>query len=111
MNEAKYRKRGRPRAFHEDDDSRIVQSLDKALSILKVVSDGSGLSVSEIANIADTPVATTYRALVTLQKHGMVAFDELSQLWRIDVEAFRIGSTFLANTNIVLAACRWSALA
>ncbi|PHR91153.1 MAG: IclR family transcriptional regulator [Blastopirellula sp.] len=101
MEEINYRKRGRPRAFSIGMDSRIVQSLDKALFVLKVVSEGAGLSLSEISNISETPVATTYRALITLQKHGMVAFDEISQLWSIDVEAFRIGSTFLAGTNIV----------
>jgi IclR family acetate operon transcriptional repressor len=95
------RKRGRPRSFHADADSKIVQSLDKAMILLKVVSQGAGLSLSEIAELSEIPTATAYRALITLQKHGMVSFSDLSQLWSIDVESFRIGSAFLANTSIV----------
>ena len=30
----------------------------------------------------------------------MVSFDDEGQLWRIDVEAFRIGSAFLSNTSM-----------
>lgn len=101
MSKTEARKRGRPRSFHEDTDSKIVQSLDKALTVLKVVASGSGLSLSEISEAADIPAPTVYRSLITMQQHGIVAFDDLPQLWRIGVTAFRIGSTFLTDTSIV----------
>ena len=100
MIEIEARKRGRPRSFHNETDSKIVQSLDKAIVVLKAVSGGSGLSLSEIADSAGTPAPTVYRALITMQKHGLVEFDETAQLWRIGVEAFRVGSSFLSNTGI-----------
>lgn len=95
------RKRGRPRSFQDEPEGKIVRSLDKAMGLLKIVARGSGLSLSEITDASAMPAATAYRALLTLQKHGIVSFDDHSQLWRIDVEAFRIGSAFLANTSIV----------
>jgi len=100
MGDIEARKRGRPRAFHDQTDSKIVQSLDKAIGVLKVVSDGSGLSLSEVADSSGIPAPTVYRALITMQKHGVVEFDETTQLWRVGVEAFRIGSSFLSNTGI-----------
>ena len=101
MAEIESRKRGRPRSFYPNTDTTIVQSVDKALSLLKVVSQGGGRSLSELSEISGLPAASAYRALVTMQKHGMVSFDEDGQLWRIDVEAFRIGSAFLSNTSMV----------
>ncbi len=93
-------KRGRPRAFHDKSESNTVQSLDKAMVVLKVVSEGNGLTLSEIANKSAHAAPTVYRSLVTMQQHGIVDFDEASQLWRVGVEAFRIGSRFLLNTNV-----------
>ena len=100
MAEIESRKRGRPRSFHPNTDATIIQSVDKALSLLKVVSEGGGRSLSELSEVSGLPAASAYRPLVTLQKHRMVSFDEDGQLWRIDVEAFRIGSAFLANTSM-----------
>jgi len=101
MVEIKSRKRGRPRSFRPNTEDTIIQSVDKAISLLKVVSEGSGRSLSELSELAGQPAASAYRALVTLQKHGMVSFDEDRQLWRIDVESFRVGTAFLANTSMV----------
>lgn len=100
MSDSEARKRGRPRAYHEDADGKIVQSLDKAISVLTIVSSGSGMSLSEISRTADIPGPTVYRALITMQQHDLVDFDDTTQLWRIDVGAFRIGSSFLTNTSI-----------
>ncbi|NKB52417.1 MAG: helix-turn-helix domain-containing protein [Rhizobiaceae bacterium] len=101
MAEYESRKRGRPRSFHSKTEATIIQSVDKAITLLKVVSEGSGRSLSELSELSGQPAASAYRALVTLQKHGMVSFDEDAQLWQVDVESFRIGSAFLANTNMV----------
>ena len=86
MAEIESRKRGRPRSFHPNTDATIIQSVDKALSLLRIVSEGGGRSLSELSESSGLPAASAYRALVTLQKHGMVSFDEDGQLWRIDVE-------------------------
>lgn len=98
---ASARKRGRPRAFHDKLENNTVQSLDKAIFVLKVVAEGRGLALSEVAKQAGYSAPTVYRSLVTLQKHGVVEFDEATQLWRVGVEAFRIGSQFIANTSVV----------
>ncbi|MBW3098331.1 HTH-type transcriptional regulator BhcR [Pseudohoeflea coraliihabitans] len=95
------RARGRPRSFHGASESTLIQSLDRGIEVLKVVSRGNGMSLTEIAEASGHPASTTYRMLTTLQKHGVVEFAESGQLWYIGLAAFRIGSTFLGRTSIV----------
>ncbi|PSM16782.1 HTH-type transcriptional regulator BhcR [Nitratireductor sp. StC3] len=95
------RSRGRPRAFNRTQQGGSVQSLDRAVAILKRVADANGLSLSEIASAMGQAPSTVYRVLITLQKHGIVEFEQDTQLWFVGLEAFRIGSTFLGRTSLV----------
>ncbi|MEQ9573697.1 MAG: helix-turn-helix domain-containing protein, partial [Nitratireductor sp.] len=95
------RSRGRPRAFNRTQQGGSVQSLDRAVAILKRVADANGLSLSEIASAMGQAPSTVYRVLITLQKHGIVEFEKDTQLWFVGLEAFRIGSTFLGRTSMV----------
>ncbi|EFL89281.1 HTH-type transcriptional repressor AllR [Ahrensia sp. R2A130] len=94
------RKRGRPRLFEGRDEDKVVRALDKGLVVLRVISESDGLSLSEIAETSEVSAPTAYRSLITMQMHGLVAFDDHTQLWRIDVEAFRVGSAFLSNSAV-----------
>lgn len=95
------RARGRPRAFNSKAEASLVQSLDRALVVLKTVAAGGGLSLTEIAERAEQSPSTAYRLLLTLEKHDIVEFDEQAQLWHTGIEAFRIGSSFLGRTPLV----------
>lgn len=95
------RARGRPKAFHDKSDTMLIQSLDRAVTVLKTVSAGSGLSLTEIAEAAGQSPSTVYRILNTLKSHRIVDYDEVGQLWHVGLEAFRIGSSFLGRTRIV----------
>ena len=95
------RQRGRPRAFNGPSEAGTVQSLDRALRILAIVAEGSGLSLSEVAEASGLPAPTAYRMLTTLQNHGMVEFDKTDQLWSIGVETYRMGSAFLRRRKLV----------
>lgn len=78
-----------------------MQSLDRGLSVFATLARHDGLSLSEVAAETGLPASTTYRMLTTLQKHGLVAFDPVDQLWSVGVEAFRIGSAFLRRRKLV----------
>jgi IclR family acetate operon transcriptional repressor len=95
------RARGRPRSFHNTADTTLIQSLDRAMEVLKVVAGANGLSLTEIAQASGQAASTAYRILITLEKHRIVQFDEPAQLWYIGLEAFRIGSSFLSRTRII----------
>ncbi len=95
------RSRGRPRSFAAAPAQTQIQSLDRALAILKVLAGGEGMSLSELAEASEQAPATVYRVLSTFQAHGMVEFQPAEQLWFIGQEAFRIGSAFLGRSNLV----------
>ncbi len=95
------RTRGRPRAFSDKTDQNTVQSLDRALGLLAVLAGSPGLTLSDLAARSGQSPATVYRALVTLQLHGMVEVEEAGQLWHIGAGAFRVGSAFLRRTKVV----------
>lgn len=93
--------RGRPKAFNDKTDQNTVQALDRALSLLEHLSLRPGLSLSDLAEETGQAVATVFRALVTLQAHGMVELEEPGQLWHVGPGAFRVGSAFLRRTKVV----------
>jgi IclR family acetate operon transcriptional repressor len=101
MDQTEKRQRGRPRAFNGPQEAASVQSLDRALRILAIVADDTGLSLSEVANASGVPAPTAYRMLTTLESHGMVEFDKTNQLWSVGVEMYRMGAAFLRSRKLV----------
>ena len=101
MDTTQKRSRGRPRAFNAQPEQTTIQALDRALVILKVLAEGEGMSLTELAEAADQAPATVYRVLSTFQAHGMVEFQASRQLWFVGQAAFRIGSAFLERTSLV----------
>ena len=101
METSQKRTRGRPRAFSPAPEQTTVQALDRALSILKVLADGEGMSLTELAEAAGQAPATVYRVLSTFEAHGIVEVQPSTQLWFVGQEAFRIGSAFLGRTSLV----------
>lgn len=98
------RPRGRPRSVSTDTAPGLVQALDRGLTLLRELANARSITLSDLAIRTDMPPSSTHRILTTLQKHGYVEFDETRQEWMIGIEAFRIGNTYLARTNLVEAA-------
>jgi IclR family acetate operon transcriptional repressor len=88
------RRRGRPPSAGADSGTE-VQSLDRAIFILEIVSSADGVTLSEIARRAELPNSTVHRLLTTLQKRGLLDHDPGSGLWTVGVGLFRIGSSYL----------------
>lgn len=94
------RLRGRPKSAVDKTEQNTVQALDRALGLLELVAGSAGLTLSELAERSALPVATVFRALVTLQGHGMVEVEDPGQVWHIGPGTFRAGSAFLKRTKI-----------
>ncbi|MBL0935474.1 MAG: IclR family transcriptional regulator [Rhizobiaceae bacterium] len=101
MSESHKRLRGRPRAFTPNPEQTMIQSLDRAMLILKALADQEGLSLTELSDSTGQAPATVYRVLSTFEAHGVVEVDPVRQLWFIGAEAFRIGSAFLGRTSLI----------
>lgn len=95
------RLRGRPKAFNDKTEQNTVQALDRALDLMSTLASSTGMTLSELAQASGQAVATVYRALTTLQSHGMVECEEPGQVWHIGAGSFRIGSAFLRRTKVV----------
>ena len=97
---AEKRSRGRPRGTAAVPEAASVQSLDRAIALMKLVAAGSGLSLTEVSQRSGLAASTAYRMLTTLQTHGMVEFAEGDQLWFIGIETFRLGAAFLRRRKL-----------
>ncbi len=95
------RPRGRPKSLSNDASGGIVQALEKGLIILRVLSKAGSVTLTDLSLQVGMPPSSAHRMLATLQKHGFVEFDEIGQHWRVGIEAFRIGSSYLERTNLV----------
>lgn len=98
------RKRGRPRAEAGAAQAPTVQALDRGLALLSGLARRERATLTELALGIGMPASSAHRLLATLQRHGLVEFDEATQDWRIGVEAYRIGSVFLTRADVVEAA-------
>lgn len=97
---ASRRQRGRPRSQGGSGEPATVQALDRALTVLTGLAQHGRSTLSDISLQLGLPNATAYRILITLQKHGYVAFDDAEQEWMVGVEAYRTGSAFLRRTTL-----------
>jgi IclR family acetate operon transcriptional repressor len=92
-------RRGRPRSSDPADVAE-VKSLDRALALLAIVADATGLTLTEAATRAGLPPSTAHRLLGTLARHRLVELDPGPQTWHVGIEAFRIGSRFLSRRKL-----------
>jgi IclR family transcriptional regulator, acetate operon repressor len=90
-----------PRAKRTTERIGGVQSLRRALSILKVIAAaGDGVTLTEIARATDLASSTVHRLLTTLQQDRFIQFKSAGARWLIGVDAFTVGSAFLGVRDI-----------
>jgi len=89
------RRRGRPSSGAGGEGGGEVQSLDRAIALLEVLSMADGLGLSEVARRAELPTSTVHRLLTTLERRGFVSHDPATGLWVVGLGLFRIGSAYL----------------
>ncbi|WP_405049002.1 Transcriptional repressor IclR [Roseobacter fucihabitans] len=94
------RQRGRPKSQFRESSAGTLQSLDRALGILKAVSRSDRATLTDLSLSLGVPTATTHRILTTLQKHDFVSFDDARQDWVIGIEAYRTGISFMNRTGL-----------
>ncbi len=92
-------------AVQKSERSGQVQSLVRALNLLKVVARADdGLTLTEAAKRASLPVSSAHRLLSTLQQERFVRFDQERTRWFVGVEAFAAGAGFLRSRDLVTVA-------
>jgi DNA-binding IclR family transcriptional regulator len=78
-----------------------IQAVERALRILEILASAEApKSLSQISAGVGLHVSTTYRLLATLRHRGFVEQDSEGGRYRVGVEAFRVGSSFLEEGNL-----------
>lgn len=94
------RKRGRPRTSTNAAISPVI-ALNRGLVILDALANLHSVTLGDLALQVDMPPSTVHRILATLQNHNFADFDPEVQEWAIGIGAFRIGSSYLARSNLI----------
>ena len=82
----------------------VVQSVDRALSILEVLSDyNEGLGVTEISDKVGLHKSTVHRLLGTLIYKGYVTQDAESNKYKITLKLFELGNKKVEDMDILTA--------
>lgn len=85
-------RRGRRPA--ENGQHPPVQVLDRALSLLQLIAERDGSTLSGLAGETGMAPSTVHRLLTSLADHRMVASDAETGVWTIGVRTFEIGNAF-----------------
>jgi len=78
-----------------------VQSLTRALNLLRAIADHDGGTLSELVGRTGLPPSTAHRLLTTLESERFVQYDSGSGLWRIGLSAFLVGAGFQRTRDIL----------
>jgi len=78
-----------------------VQSLTRALNLLRAIADHDGGSLSELVGRTGLPPSTAHRLLTTLESERFVQYDSGSGVWRIGLAAFLVGAGFQRTRDIL----------
>ena len=92
--------RGRPRSLKAASAGGAVQALDRGLSLLEILAEEDGLTLSELSRRSGVSASTVHRILLTLEVRAYVQHDMERGLWLVGVGAFKTGSAFLRNRRI-----------
>ena len=80
----------------------IVQSVDRTLTILEVLSDyNEGLGITEISKLIDLHKSTVYRLLGTLIYKGYVIQDMFSNKYKLSLKLYELGSKRVSSMDIL----------
>ncbi|MFL2105272.1 IclR family transcriptional regulator [Desemzia sp. FAM 23991] len=78
-----------------------VQTIDRALSILEVLSNYDNLSLMEISEKVQLHKATTHRLVNSLLENGYIEKDATTKKYRISLKLFQLGNRRVQNIDFL----------
>ena len=81
--------------------SGSVQSVDRAVSVMEMLSRRGWSGVTEVANAIGIHKSTAYRLLTTLRDHGLVEQDSSTEKYRLGFGLVRLASAVRADLDIL----------
>src|SRR5690625_6003672 len=77
-----------------------VQSVDRAVTILKLLAEDEGLTVSEVAEQLDVHVSTASRLVSGLRAHDLVERSESTGNLRLGMGVLRLAGAMVSRLDI-----------
>lgn len=81
--------------------SGTVQSINRALGLLEVLSRHDGIRLTELARQVGLSLSTTHRLMTTLQLHGFAQCSQVTNLWHVGRKAYVVGTAFSRPDNFI----------
>ena len=78
-----------------------VQSVSRALTLLRLLAQGDGSRLSDLARGAGLPVSTAHRLLTTLEQQGFAQFEPAAAAWHVGRDAFSVGMAYGRRLSFV----------
>ena len=79
----------------------MIQSLDRAMTILSILEQKNTASVTEIAEELGVNKSTVSRLMETLKKHDMVQADPATKKYGLGFKILYLGEGVKRNINII----------
>lgn len=76
----------------KEDGSGLIQSVERAVNVLKCFETHNSLGVTEISKILSLHKSTTFGIINTLEKCGMLEQNESTGKYSLGMEIYRLGS-------------------
>jgi DNA-binding IclR family transcriptional regulator len=80
-----------------------VQSLDRAIEILKLLGTGPEMRVTDLARRLEVHKSTVFRLLSTLQEHGLVEQNPTTERYRLGYGLVRLAGSVVAELDLARA--------
>lgn len=81
--------------------SSAVQSVERAITVMELLSHQGWSGVTEVANEIGIHKSTAYRLLATLKDRGMVEQDSVTEKYRLGFGVVLLASTVTADLDVV----------
>ena len=88
----------------------MIQSVDRALRVLAVLSGGRRMGLGEIATQLGLPPSTVHGIIRTLLAHGMVVQEHDSGRYRLGPATLRLGNVYLDTLELRSRVAPWAEL-
>ncbi len=84
------------------NNAKNHRTTGRVLAILELVcTNATGFTLSEICSALDAPKSSLFPLLHTMENRGFLMYDKVSGRYRIGSSAFRVGSRYLNDCNVM----------
>jgi DNA-binding IclR family transcriptional regulator len=85
----------------ENTGHHVVRAVDRALSVVEVLTDGKSRTLSELATELRVPKSTLHGILRTLESRSWIESDSRRATYRLGVRSLLTGTSYLENDYVV----------